>query len=93
MEVNGQLHTPATSPTGKEPSVCIGQKAKWAAEPVWMQYCMFIFYVSYVIQNQFQSFVCITYVHILCKLCYTKPVSKFYMYNVWKIHMHSDFSF
>jgi hypothetical protein len=34
MEVSGQLHAPAASPAGKEPSVSIGQEAGLSPEPV-----------------------------------------------------------
>jgi hypothetical protein len=35
MEVNGQLHAPATLLPGKEPLVSIGNEAGWAPESVW----------------------------------------------------------
>jgi hypothetical protein len=38
MEVIGQLHDPATLPSGKEPLVPIAYKALWASEPVWMRW-------------------------------------------------------
>jgi len=38
IEISGQLHTPATSPSGKELLIPIGQEAGWAPEPVWTQW-------------------------------------------------------
>jgi hypothetical protein len=35
MEVNGQLHTLAALPPGKEPLIPIGYEAEWAPDPVW----------------------------------------------------------
>jgi len=35
MEVSGQLHTAAASPSGKEPPVSIGWEAGWDPEPVY----------------------------------------------------------
>jgi hypothetical protein len=36
MEVNSQLHIPATLPLGKEPLVSTRQEAEWFPDPVWM---------------------------------------------------------
>jgi len=38
MEVNGQLHTPASLPPGKDPSGPIRQEAGWATESVWTRW-------------------------------------------------------
>jgi hypothetical protein len=35
LDVNSQLHAPATLPPGNEPPVPIGQEAVWAPEQVW----------------------------------------------------------
>jgi hypothetical protein len=35
MKVCGQLHVPAVSPSGKEPSASIESEAGWVPEPVW----------------------------------------------------------
>jgi len=33
--MSGQFHAPIASPQGKEPPGLIGEKARWAPEPVW----------------------------------------------------------
>jgi len=38
MEVSNQLHAPATLSPGKEALVPIGQEARLAPGPVWMQW-------------------------------------------------------
>jgi hypothetical protein len=35
MEVSDQYHAQAALPSGKRPSIPIGQEAEWAPEPVW----------------------------------------------------------